>query len=112
MFIPMKENETKCAFEKMDPEFLTAAADTLRLLAHPDRLRIVDALNTFHEMKVCDLTEYLGIAQSATSQHLNQMRRLGLLQTERRGKESWYSIGDKRAVGLVNFLCNCSQKNR
>ena len=110
MFMFMKTNEPRCAFEKMDPHVLARTADTLRLLAHPDRLRIVDALNTFHEMKVCDLTGHLGIAQSATSQHLNQMRRVGLLKTERRGKEAWYSIKDPRAVGLINFLCNCSQK--
>ena len=103
---------SQCALDKMAPEFVSQLADTLRLLAHTDRLRIVDALNTMGEMKVCDLTEHLGIAQSATSQHLNQMRRVGLLKTERRGKEAWYSIGDGRAVGLLNFLCSCHEKNR
>jgi ArsR family transcriptional regulator len=93
----------------MKPERVSQAADMLRTLAHPVRLRIVDALNTAGELPVCELTDYLGIAQAATSQHLNHMRRVGLLKTERRGKEVWYSIADARPIALLNCICACCE---
>ena len=112
MFISMRSKTLNCALEKMTPASVGRAADMLRTLAHPARLRIVDVLNTTGSLPVSQITDYLGLTQSATSQHLNQMRRVGLLKTERRGKEAWYSIGDGRAVGLLNFLCSCHEKNR
>ncbi len=111
MFIPMKATNLPCALEKMTPESVGQAADMLRTLAHPARLRIVDALNAAGELPVCDITAYLEIPQAATSQHLNHMRRVGLLKTERRGKEVWYSIADARPIALLNCICNCCEKN-
>ncbi|MDH3982296.1 MAG: metalloregulator ArsR/SmtB family transcription factor, partial [Kiritimatiellaceae bacterium] len=87
------------------------AADMLRMLAHPARLRIVDLLHTTGTLPVSEITQYLEITQSATSQHLNHMRRVGLLKTERRGKEVWYSIADARPIALLNCLCNFCEKN-
>jgi ArsR family transcriptional regulator len=111
MLIRMATKQTNCALDKMAPEFVGQAADMLRLLAHPARLRIVDALNSLGDMPVGALTELLGIAQAATSQHLNQMRRVGLLKSERRGKEVWYSLADARPIALLNCLCNCCDRN-
>ncbi|WP_168442670.1 ArsR/SmtB family transcription factor [Pontiella desulfatans] len=107
----MATKQTECALDKMAPEFVGQAADMLRLLAHPARLRIVDALNSMGELSVHAITEHLDIAQAATSQHLNQMRRVGLVKAERRGKEVWYSIADARPIALLNCLCNCCERN-
>ena len=107
----MKLQELHCALKKMDPEAVGQAAEMLRTLAHPDRLRIVDVLHTAGELPVCELTSYLGISQSATSQHLNHMRRVGLLKAERRGKAVWYSVADNRPIALLNCICNCCERN-
>lgn len=107
MFMRMKTKELHCALENMVPENLNQASDMLRTLAHPDRLRVVDALNTVGELPVGKLTEYLEITQSSTSQHLTHMRRVGLLKAERRGKEVWYSVADARPIALLNCICNC-----
>ena len=111
MFISMKTKTLNCALENMTPASIGQAADMLRTLAHPARLRIVDALNTAGELPVCEITDYLNIAQSATSQHLNHMRRVGLLKTERRGKAVWYSIADVRPIALLNCICTCCNRN-
>ena len=111
MFIGMKAKELNCALEKMDAEAVGHAAEMLRTLAHPARLRIIDVLNTTGELPVCEITEYLGLAQSATSQHLNHMRRGGLVKAERRGKTVWYSIADEHPVALLNCICRCCDKN-
>jgi DNA-binding transcriptional ArsR family regulator len=103
----MKPKNPSCALDQMNPEAIAQAAETLRTLAHPIRLRIVDLLNTTKELPVAQITKYLDIAQAATSQHLNHMRRVGLIQSERRGKEVWYSICDPRPIALLNCLCSC-----
>jgi len=111
MFVRMKTKGHQCALDKMEPEAVGQAAEMLKQLAHPVRLRMVDLLHTAGELPVCDITDYLGIAQATTSQHLNQMRRMGLLQAERRGKAVWYSIADPRPVALLNCICNCCESS-
>ena len=107
MFMRMKTTELHCALENLSAEAVGHASEMLRILAHPMRLRIVDALNAAGELPVGAITEHLGIAQAATSQHLNHMRRVGLVRSERRGKEVWYSIADERPIALLNCICNC-----
>jgi len=109
MFIFMKTKGRNCALDKMAPEAVGQAAEMLKQLAHPARLRMVDLLHTEGELPVCDITDYLGIAQATTSQHLNQMRRMGLLKAERRGKAVWYSMGDDLPISLLNCICNCCE---
>ena len=105
----MNGKSIDCALDKMAPEAVAHAAEMLKQLAHPMRLRMVDLLHTMGELPVCEITDHLGIAQAATSQHLNQMRRVGLLKAERRGKAVWYSIADNRPVSLLNCICNCCE---
>ena len=108
----MKTKDLKCALDEIAPETIGAAAEMLKTLAHPARLKIIDLIHTAGELPVCDVTDYLGIAQAATSQHLNHMRRIGLLKTERRGKAVWYSIADARPIALLNCICTCCKNNR
>ena len=107
----MKAKNLNCALENLSPEAVGNAADILRTLAHPMRLRIIDLLNAADELPVCGITEYLGIAQAATSQHLNHMKRVGLIRSERRGKEVWYSVADPRPIALLNCICTCCRNN-
>ena len=109
MFVRMKTKGIHCTLDKMAPEAVGHAAEMLKQLAHPMRLRMVDLLHTTGELPVCEITNYLGIAQATTSQHLNQMRRVGLLKAERRGKAVWYSITDNRPISLLNCICNCCE---
>lgn len=79
-------------------------AGVLRLLAHPCRLRIVELLEQREEAPVHAIVESLDLPQAATSQHLNQMRRVGLIAAERRGKEVWYSIADPSALTILDCI--------
>ena len=106
----MNKEHLHCALENLEPEALDRAAEMLRTLAHPARLRIVDLLNTANEMSVGNIADYLELAQAAASQHLNHMRRIGLIQSDRRGKEVWYSIADRRPIALLNCICNCCDR--
>jgi DNA-binding transcriptional ArsR family regulator len=79
-------------------------AEALKVLAHADRLRILEFLDLTGAAPVFRIVEETGLAQATTSQHLNRMRRGGLIQAERRGKEVWYSIAEPNAVTILNCI--------
>jgi DNA-binding transcriptional ArsR family regulator len=110
MLTGMKTTQLGCALEQIDPAAVARAAEMLRMLAHPARLRIVDALNTAGELPVGAIADYLGIAQAATSQHLNHLRHVGLVRAERRGKAVWYSVADRRPIALLDCICGCCKQ--
>lgn len=95
---------------KLKADTLVKAAETLKILAHPQRLRIIEILDREQEIPVHALIKETGFPQAVVSQHLNQMRRSGLLSSRRQGKEMWYSITDPRALSILNCICtNCSE---
>ena len=100
----MKTTPSKCA-GLPEPAELARLAAVLRLLAHPERLRIVGRLERGGAAPVHELMADLALPQGALSQHLNHMKRAGLLQAERRGKEVWYCVADRRAVKVLHCMC-------
>ena len=106
----MKTKSSKCVGLPAPAELGRLAA-VLRLLAHPDRLRIIGRLERVGSAPVHELMADLGQAQGALSQHLNHMKRAGLVQSERRGKEVWYSVADRRAVNVLHCIC-CKKESR
>ena len=88
------------------PVALARIAETLRLLAHPQRLHLVGLLHRVAAAPVHALVGALDAPQAVTSQHLNLMRRAGLVASERRGKEVWYRLADRRALKILECVCN------
>lgn len=83
---------------------LARMAQVLRLLAHPHRLKIIEILESADAAPVHEIVDRLALPQGATSQHLNQMRRVGLVESERHGKEVWYRISDRRCISILNCI--------
>lgn len=104
-------SDNSCIREgRLTVEALERAAEKLKILAHPQRLRIIEILEREQEVPVYALIEKTGFPQAVVSQHLNQMRRTGLLSARRQGKEMWYSITDPRALSILNCICtHCSE---
>ena len=73
------------------PEAFQKAADLLRALSHPVRLRMIGLLGG-GELCVKSLEEILGISQSSVSQHLTRLRYAGLIESERRGHLVCYRL--------------------
>jgi DNA-binding transcriptional ArsR family regulator len=73
------------------PEEFRKAADLLRALSHPVRLRMVELLGE-GELCVKSLEETLGISQSSASQHLTRLRYAGLIESERKGHLVCYRL--------------------
>lgn len=76
----------------------------LRVLAHPHRLKIVEILEAQGHASVTKIHTELRLPQAATSQHLNHMKKVGLLASERNGKEVRYRIADDRAITILGCI--------
>src|SRR5437870_196805 len=68
---------------------MTSTINLLRLLADPTRLRLLLLLEE-EELSVAELQEILGMGQSRISSHLGQLKRAGVVDDRRSGKNVYY----------------------
>jgi DNA-binding transcriptional ArsR family regulator len=81
-------------------------AKLLKALAHPVRLRILNALREDEEC-VCHLTALVRHRQAYVSQQLRFLRQAGILQDRKDGLRVYYRVKDQRvfeALDIVNAL--------
>ncbi|MDX5297601.1 MAG: metalloregulator ArsR/SmtB family transcription factor [Gammaproteobacteria bacterium] len=90
-----------------DLEKLRATADTasqlLKTLSNPDRLLLLCQLAQ-GERNVSELEALVGIQQPTLSQQLGVLRREGLVETRRDGKQIFYRISSPQALAVINTL--------
>ena len=85
------------------PATLERVAAALRVLAHPQRLQMVERLME-RDHTVGELADELGIAPAACSQHLNLMRAHGLLAGKRKGREVHYRVVNPTALSVIRCI--------
>jgi DNA-binding transcriptional ArsR family regulator len=90
----------------LDARVLADAAEMIRVLGHPVRLRIVECLE-HGEQTVTDLQAALKAPQAAVSQQLARMRSAGIVKGRRDGVNVRYSIADDRVVQMLDCLRHC-----
>jgi ArsR family transcriptional regulator len=76
-----------------------ALAETFRLLGDPTRIRIVDALAQ-RELCVHELSERVGISESAISHQLRLMRTMRIVRGRREGRCVYYTLDDQHILSL------------
>jgi ubiquinone/menaquinone biosynthesis C-methylase UbiE/biotin operon repressor len=81
---------------------MTSIVKTLRVVADPNRLRILLLLRG-EELSVAELQEILSMGQSTISTHLSQLKQAGLVEDRRTGKSNLYrlSIPEGSLAGLL-----------
>jgi len=87
----------------MDLECLTEAAECLRTLAHPHRLRMVEML-LGGRYTVGELAEACGIPSHMASEHLRLMKDRRLLDCRRDGRRTYYRVVEKGLAGLMRCV--------
>src|SRR5947209_12884649 len=75
---------------------MASTINLVRLLADPTRLRLLLLLEQ-EELSVAELQQILGMGQSRISSHLAQLKRAGVVEDRRAGKNVYY--GASRAAG-------------
>jgi len=76
---------------------------SLRLVADPTRVRILDLLRR-EDLSVVELQEVLGMGQSRISSHLSHLRQAKLVQDRRSGKNIIYTFGHDSETIDPRFL--------
>lgn len=80
------------------------ASALLKQLANEQRLLILCKLME-GECSVSYVADHIGLAQSATSQHLAKLREGGLLETRREAQTIYYRIADETVLTILQTLC-------
>ena len=83
---------------------LTEAAECLRILAHPNRLQIVQMLLAGKKYSVNEIAEACELAQPTTSDHLRLMQRCGFLTSVRDGRAVFYSIAELHLKDIMSCI--------
>ncbi|KAB2844853.1 MAG: winged helix-turn-helix transcriptional regulator [Melioribacteraceae bacterium] len=89
-------------------------ADIAKALAHPARIKILQILTQKNMCITGELVDLLPIAQSTVSQHLNELKRVGLIQGETDGPKTCYCVNNKnmeevknKFTKLFTTICKC-----
>jgi ArsR family transcriptional regulator len=85
-------------------------AAVAKCLAHAHRLELVEQLAQ-GERSVELLAERTGLSIANTSQHLQQMRRAGIIAARRDGKFVFYRLADESVLDLLAALRRIAERN-
>lgn len=86
-----------------DEATATGVADLLKLVANPNRLRILYLLAQ-DECSVSEVEQRLGIRQPTLSQQLGELRNAEVVTTRREHKVVFYSLTDPRMRALLEAI--------
>jgi DNA-binding transcriptional ArsR family regulator len=84
----------------IDLEALAEAAECLKALAHPHRLRMLQML-LHGRYTVGELADACGIPSHMASEHLRFLQRCGFLSSTKDGRRTFYAIAEPH---LANFM--------
>ena len=87
-----------------DLSFLEKSTETLRSIAHPTRITIIDLLFKNKRMTVTEIYEHLNIEQAVASHHLRILKDKRIVQVQREGKNSHYSLVKNDFHDIINVL--------
>lgn len=82
---------------------LAQAAECLKTLAHPHRLRMVQMLLQ-GRYTVGELAEACGIPSHMASEHLRLMQRCGFLTSEKEGRRAYYQIVETHLANIMTCI--------
>jgi DNA-binding transcriptional ArsR family regulator len=86
-----------------DLKALEQAAECLKTLAHPHRLRMVQMLLR-GRYTVGELAEACGIASHMASEHLRLMQHCGFMSSEKEGRNVYYRIAEPHLGSIMSCI--------
>lgn len=99
--MPTTTRKTKPTLTSL--EALGQAAECLKTLAHPHRLRMVQMLLQ-GRYTVGELAEACGIPSHMASEHLRLMQRSGFLGSEKEGRRTYYEVVEPHLAGIISCV--------
>lgn len=86
-----------------DLDAMGQAAECLKTLAHPHRLRMVQMLLQ-RDFTVGELAEACEIPSHMASEHLRLMQRCGLLASEKDGRKVYYRVAEDHLSSIMGCI--------
>lgn len=87
-------------------------AQLFKVLGHPARVAILQYISKQNACICNDLVEEIGLAQATISQHLKELKSIGLLKGEVEGKSMCYCINLTQWTELQNKLNSFFNKTK
>jgi len=94
----------KCCIDKKSVAKLSQTVEFLKIISEENRLKILCFLRK-KEKCVCDIWQYLDLAQNLTSHHLKVLKAFGLVSARQEGLKVIYSI-NKKVIKKYSKLLN------
>ncbi|HTP24654.1 MAG TPA: metalloregulator ArsR/SmtB family transcription factor [Anaeromyxobacteraceae bacterium] len=91
-----------------------ARAEVLKAMAHPSRLKMLDALEK-GERCVCELQKLVGSDLSTVSRHLSVMKAAGIVSIRKHGSNVYYRLRVPcllRVFGCIEAVLAADAKDR
>lgn len=86
-----------------DLEALGQAAECLRVLAHPHRLRMIQMLLA-GQYTVSELAEACDLPTAMASEHLRLMQRCGFLTSEKESRNVYYQVAEPHLKKIMRCI--------
>lgn len=83
--------------------------DIFKALADPTRLKILECIRN-GEKCICEIIPFTGKSQPNVSQHLNVMRKAGLIQEHRDGTRILIRASNKKIYDIIDEVKRWSEK--
>ena len=89
-------------------------AELAKALAHPARIKILQILTQKNKCITGELVDLLPLSQSTVSQHLSELKKVGLISGEIDGPKTCYCVNNaymeevkNKFQKLFTTICNC-----
>lgn len=97
---------TKHLVREVSPAVLRRAAEIIKLLGHPERLKIVEVLEA-GEATVSQIQEKVGLPQAIVSQHLAKLRGADVVEARREGVRVYYHLTEAKVHHILHCIRTC-----
>ncbi|MGL5685333.1 ArsR/SmtB family transcription factor [Vagococcus fluvialis] len=87
-------------YDKINSELLLSQ---LKLIADEKRFKILHSLSIKEELCVCDLANILDASIATTSHHLQQLKKIGAVDSRKDGKLLYYKLKNKTLSQIIEF---------
>ncbi len=79
-------------------------ADMAKVLSHPARISILNYIGDCDGCLCKDISEKIKLSQPTTSQHLQVIKKSGLLKSKFSGKSQYYTINKDKLTALKDLF--------
>jgi ArsR family transcriptional regulator, arsenate/arsenite/antimonite-responsive transcriptional repressor len=90
-----------------------------KVLSHPARITIIELLAEHKEIRTGNISDYLPISRTTVTQHLKELREIGIIQGSIDGLKIHYCLNSEKLTeirtvlnklfdkSITNFKCKC-----